>query len=162
MQAVVIAGAKKSGKTALLALVAESLERQGKRVAVVKYSSHPLEKGNTDAFWLMRENRTIVNVSSGETAILWSRKLDFEVMVSHLDADVLLLEGGDAPVSIPRIICLREDEEDGAVLEECSALTVLATVGGNASALPVSHFIEADLVTAETLAGLIMAKGATL
>ena len=109
MRAVVITGAKKSGKTALLTLVAEALERFGKRVTVVKYSTHALEKGNTDAFWLMRENRTVVNVSQDETAILWSEKLDFEALVTHVRADVLLLEGGDAPVSVPRIVCLRED-----------------------------------------------------
>ena len=156
MRAVVIAGAKKSGKTALLALVAEALERQGKRVAVVKYSSQPLEKGNTDAFWLMRENRTVVNVSPEETAILWPKRLDFEAMIAHIRADVLLLEGGDAPASVPRIVCLREDEEDAAALEECLALPVLATVGGEKGALPVPHYPERDPLTAESLTGLIL------
>lgn len=162
MRAVVIAGAKKSGKTALLALVAEALERQGKQVAVVKYSNHPLEKGNTDAFWLMRENRTVVNASPEETAILWPGKLNFEDLVRHLCADVLLLEGGDAPITIPRIVCLREDEEDLAVLEECGMLTVLATVGGRESTLPVPHYAEADPLAADSLAGVILAAGRLL
>lgn len=162
MQAVVIAGAKKSGKTALLALVAEALERRGKRIAVVKYSTHPLEKGNTDAFWLMRENRAVVNVSPEETAVLWPWKLDFNAIAAQMRADVLLLEGGDEAFSLPRVVCLREDEEDAAILEACAGVTVIATVGGAGGKLSVPHFPEADPSVADILAGIILEQGATL
>lgn len=161
MRAVVITGAKKSGKTALLGLVAEALERQGKRVAVIKYSSHALEQGNTDAFWFMRENRIVVNVSPEETAVLWPERLDFADIVAHVRADVLLLEGGDAPTSVPRIVCLREDAaENAGVLEECEGCEVLAVSGGEAASLSCPRFLEAEPSSAEKIAALILEKGA--
>lgn len=157
MQAVVIAGPKKSGKTTLLALVAEALERRGKRVAVVKYSTHSVEKGNTDAFWLMRPNRTVVSASPEETAVFWPEQLSFESIVAHLQADVLLLEGGEAPASVPRIMCYREDEEPDE-----GDFTVIATHGSCDVPGGVPHFPELDPQAAERLAALILEKGAKI
>lgn len=163
MRAVAIAGSKRSGKTTLLALVAETLESQGKRVAVVKYSSHPLEKGHTDAFWLMAPDRAVVNVSGGETALFWSEPLSFEAIIAHLRADVLLLEGDGAPGSIPRILCHREDgEADDACVPPPGAVTVIATHGACAAEPGVPHFPEMDLKTAGAIAALVLEKGATL
>lgn len=159
MQAVVIVGPKKSGKTALLALVAETLEQRGKRVAVVKYSQHALDKGNVDAAWLMRPGRPVVNVSPEETAVLWSEALSFEAVVRQIQADVLLVEGWDVPLFVPRIVCLSEDEDDaGAFLRESGAIEIIAAYGapvpGN-----VPHFPEIDPQVAETLADIILEKG---
>lgn len=159
MQAVVIAGPRKSGKTALLALVAETLERRGKRVAVVKYSSHSLEKGNTDAFWLMRPQRTVVNVSPEETAFLWSEELPFGAVARQVNADVLLVEGGNAPLSVPRIVCLSEDVDDAETFKrECGAIPIIAVYG---AAMPgdAPYFPEIDLPAAEKLADIILEKG---
>lgn len=160
MQAVVITGPKKSGKTALLALVAEVLERKGNRVAVVKYSQHALEKGNTDAFWLMRPKRTVVNVSPEETAVLWSEQLSFQAITRHLEADVLLMEGGDAPCSVPRIVCLPEYADDAETfMRECGSMSIIAVYG---EALPgdVPHFPEIDPAAAERIAEIVLEKGA--
>ena len=162
MRAVVIAGPKKSGKTALLAVVAEVLERRGKRVAVVKYSSHALEKGNTDAFWLMRPGRTVVNISPEETAVLLSEQLPFDAVARRVEADVLLLEGGDAPLAVPRIVCLSEDVDDAqAFMRECGDIAIIATYG---AAVPGSapHFPEIDPRSAENMADIVLEKGAVL
>jgi len=162
MQAVVITGPKKSGKTALLALVAEVLERKGKRVAVVKYSQHALEKGNTDAFWLMRPKRTVVNVSPEETAVLWSEQLPFEAITRHLDADVLLMEGGDAPCFVPRIVCMPEDADDaGFFARECGSLTVIAVYGDPVPG-GVPNFPEIDPAAAERISEIVLEKGAVV
>lgn len=160
MQAVVIAGPKRSGKTTLLDLVAEALERMGKRAAIVKYSSHALEKGNTDAFWLMRPGRTVVSVSPEETAVFWPEQLSFEAIVSHMDADVLLLEGGNAPASVPRILCFREEEVGEPCEIEAGCFTVIATHGGCVDAPSAApHFPSLDPAAAEKIAGLILEKG---
>lgn len=160
MQAVVIAGPKKSGKTTLVSLVAETLERQGKKVAVVKYSSHPLEQGNTDAFWLRRPNRTVVNVAPGETVVFWPEAFSFENLAGHLDADVLLLEGGDAPTRVPRILCLPEDAEDAGMFEEdLRAYTLLATVGGAAAVAGEPYFAETDPEAVEKIVALVLERG---
>ena len=158
MLAVVIAGPRKSGKTAVLSLVAEEFERRGKKVAVVKYSNHPLEQENTDAFWLRRPGRTVVNAAPEETVVFWPETLSFERIVAQLDADVLLLEGGDAPASVPRVLCLPEDPKEAMTfVAEAASLPVIASVGGDAARPDTPHFSEADPATAEKLATLILA-----
>lgn len=160
MQAVAIAGQKKSGKTALTALVADALERMGKRVAIVKYSNHDIEKSNTDAFWLMRGKRTVVNASPEETVFLWSEQLSFERIVEKLDAEVLLLEGNSAPPSIPRILCSKESgEDDSACPQGLESIVLIATHGECSPELGVPHFSEMDPLAAENIAGLILEKG---
>jgi molybdopterin-guanine dinucleotide biosynthesis protein MobB len=163
MQAIAITGPKKSGKTTLLDLVAEALERRGKRVAIVKHSSHPIERGNTDAFWLMRPKRTIVSVCPEETAVFWPEQLSFETLVSHVRADVLLLEGGDAPSFVPRVLCLREGEEaDASFLPEEDSFTVLAVHGLQQSLIHAPHFPEMDPQAAEKIAALVLEKAPVL
>lgn len=160
MQAAVIAGAKKSGKTTILALIAEALERLGKTVAVVKYSGHAIEKGNADAYWLMRPNRTVVNVSPGETVIFWPEQLSFEALISHLEADVVLLEGADAPVYVPRVLCFREDEGADKTHLACreGAYTILAVFGVACAASNAPFFDEMEPVAAAQVASLILQK----
>ena len=157
MLALVIAGPRKSGKTTVLSLVAEELERQGKKVAVVKYSKHPLEQENIDAFWLRRSGRTVINAAPGETVVFWPEVLSFERIVAQLDVDVLLLEGGDAPVTVPRVLCLPEDPDEAqAFLTENASYTVVASVGGSVAAIGAPHFSEADPAMAENIAALLL------
>lgn len=160
MQVAVIAGPKKSGKTTILALVAEALERQGKTVAVVKYSNHALEKGNADAFWLMRPNRTVMNVSPEETVAFWPEQFSFESVISHLEADVVLCEGGDAPVSVPRVLCFKEDEGVDTTCLACEdgGYAILATFGVACAESGAPFFAEMDPHTAEEVASLILGK----
>ena len=158
MRAVVVAGSKKSGKTALITMLADALERDGKRVAIVKYSNHSLDKGNTDAFWMMRPDRVVVNASPEETAVFWPCQLTFEDITSLLRADVLLCEGGDVPASVPRILCVKEGEEG----EDNTSFTILATYGSGASLCGVSHFMELDPHAAERMVSLILEKAAVV
>jgi len=161
MLAVAIAGHKKSGKSALLSLVAEALEKRGKRVAVVKYSSHAIEKDNTDAFWLMRPERPVVNIAPEETVFLWSERLDFAAVVKRLDTDVLLLEGDEAPETIPRILCFKEVCDENTLWTMGNA-PVLATQGECLLQTDAPHFPEMDPIVAEDLASLILEKGMRL
>ena len=163
MLAVVVTGHKKSGKTALLSLVAEALERKGKQVAVVKYSNHAIEHGNTDAFWFMRPGRTVVNVSPEETAVFLPDKLPLEAIAARVNADVLLLEGGDAPVFVPRIVCFREGEDaDISFLPGSGTLTIIATHGETSPGLDAPHFIEMNPSAAEKIADVILKNGVVL
>lgn len=161
MLAVAITGHKKSGKTALLSLIAEALEKRGKRVAVIKYSGHSLEKDNTDAYWLMRAGRAVVNVSPEETVFLWSAPLDFDAIVRRLDADVLLIEGDGVPESIPRILCFKDGCDEDAPLA-AEGVSVLATQGECPLPADAPHFPEMDPLVAEDMASLILEKGARI
>ncbi len=164
MRAVAIAGPKKSGKSTLVALLAEALEKRGHSVAIIKHSSKPLEKANTDAFWFMRPGRTVAGVSPEETAIFWPQQLDFAEITSLVRADVALIEGGEVPCRVPRILCLKEGgkKEISALCNKQEA-EIIATQGEK-PAVPCNgpHFAEIDPETAEQLAGLILEKGLDL
>ena len=159
MHAVVIAGPKRSGKTALAALVAEALERFGKRVAIVKYSSRALDRGNTDAFWLMRPGRVVVNASPKETAVFWPEERAFEDLIAHLGVDVVICEGGDVPAYVPRIFCCHEDAEEEDCFSGNVSFSILATYGSGEALPGIPHFVELSPVAVETLASLILEKG---
>ena len=163
MRAIAIVGPKKSGKTALLSLLAEALEGRGKRVAIIKYSTHPVERSNADAFWLMRPGRTVVALSPEESAVFWPRALSLKELAALLDEDVLLLEGGEGLAGMPRILCLGEDGDEDDLPE--SALTggpVLALVGEDSGLDAPLRFAEATPETAEEIAPRILEKGLLL
>jgi molybdopterin-guanine dinucleotide biosynthesis protein B len=164
MRTVGIVGFKKSGKTALTALVAESLERRRLTVGIIKFSHHSLDKQNTDTFWLMRPGRVVAGCCPDEAAIFWSRPVPAKELAAFMDVDVLLVEGGKRYGDWPRILCLRETKEalqlrspDG---EEGGS--VLATVGAEPDESMGPHFAGVSPETADALAALILERGMLL
>lgn len=168
MRAVAVAGLKKSGKTSLMGLLAEALERQGHSVAIIKYSHRPLDIANSDTFWLMRQGRTVVAASPEETALFRSRSMPLGEMLPMLGADVLLVEGGENRELLPRILCLRDgsDEEwnaleshDESSGDDAPLLAVLGPGGGDDDA---PYFEELTPESADALAALILKHGKDL
>ncbi len=172
MFAVAVTGAKKSGKTALLGLLASALEARGKSVGIIKFSGHDIGRQNTDAFWLMREGRTVAGCGPEESVLFWSPPLAFNELASLMKKDVILVESSKIQTPTPQIICLK-DEGDAAELlagaellpEERAALQVMATVGprpiGLAASLP-KHFADATPESAGALAAMIIEKSSLL
>jgi molybdopterin-guanine dinucleotide biosynthesis protein len=147
-----------------LTLLAEALENDGARVAILKYSQRPVERSNTDAFWLMRPGRTVIAASPEETAIFYPRQLNLEEVGPKLAADVLLIEGGAEIPAMPRIVCLGEDQAKSDLPE--AALTagpVLACVGANMQGVKSAlHFTELTPENAGQLAAQVLTNGLCL
>lgn len=167
MRAIAINGVKRSGKTSLLGLLAQALEHRGCTVAILKYTSHPLERANSDVFWLMRpeKERTVISLSPEETAVIWPQALSFDAIVPLIRADVLLVEGGKDIEGIPRILCFKDDgAEEMPLLEPESENPgpILASVGGEAPGTEYPHYEEAGLEAANALAELVLEKGLEL
>jgi molybdopterin-guanine dinucleotide biosynthesis protein B len=163
MRAIAVVGPRNSGKTSLLSLLAEALETGNKRVAILKYSQHPVERSNTDAFWFMRPGRTVIAVSPEETAVFWPHALSLGELLPKLAADVLLVEGGADIETLPRIICF--GEEDALADLPAAALTagpVLAVVGGGKGVPAPLCLAEVTPEDAEALARCVLEKGLRL
>lgn len=137
MQAISIVGYKSSGKTTLTALLADALEKKGRRVAIIKYTHHPLDKQHVDTSRLMRPHRTVVGLSPEESAVFWSAPRTAHSMLPLLDADVLLVEGGKQNGWLPRILCSKEHDDIMTLQPELALAT-----WGYASLPTKPHIVE--------------------
>lgn len=115
MKAVSIVGYKKSGKTTLTRKLAAALEARGKSVTIAKFTHSGLTKPDTDTGNFMKEGRTIIGLGEKECAIHWGNKKMLPDVLPLAQADYLLVEGGKTLSWLPRIILLREQEEQEAL-----------------------------------------------
>jgi molybdopterin-guanine dinucleotide biosynthesis protein B len=111
MRAVSIIGFKNSGKSALTALLADTLERRGLRVAIAKHAHSGLDKQGTDSARLRAPGRTVLALSDGECALFYGETRRLADMLPLIQADMLLVEGGKRLGWLPRILCLRAPGE---------------------------------------------------
>ncbi len=120
MQALNVVGFKNSGKTQLILQLADALEAHGFRVALVKHSHNPLDKAGTDTDRMLHgastdHGRMVLALAKGESALFWNKEQSLAHMLSLLDADMVLVEGGKYIDFMPRILCLREAQEAEAL-----------------------------------------------
>ena len=115
MRAVSIIGYKNSGKSTLIKLLAGALERRGLRVAIAKHTHSGLDKPDTDSARLRAPGRTVLAFSDEECAVFYGEQRLLKDMLSLIQADILLVEGGKQLGWLPRILCLRAlgDAETG-------------------------------------------------
>ncbi len=147
MKAVGIVGYKKSGKTTLTALLAETLERRGKRVAIAKFTHHGLDKDGTDTGSFAAPGRTVIGLGPEESAIFWGEKRYLTDLLPLVQADILLVEGGKDLTWLPRILCLKS----AADADDLDRGLALATYGDVAA--PYLKSYRQD--TIEKLAALV-------
>ena len=150
MKAVSIVGYKKSGKTTLTRKLADALEARGKTVTIAKFTHSGLTKPDTDTGRFAKEGRTVIGLSESECAIHWGAKKMLPDLLPLAQADYLLVEGGKTLSWLPRVILLRETEEQ-ATLDRGLAIGSYGTV----SADGVPHF---DKTTIEELVDCIEEK----
>lgn len=151
MQAVSITGFKNSGKTTLILHLAEALERMGKSVAIVKRSHHTLDKPTTDTGRSRKPGRTIVALGEQESALFWGNERPLHQLLSMVQSDVLLVEGGKSRYWLPRVLCLHDVSEAEALHK---GLAIASYGAVPASCLP--HF---TLESIQSLAELVLEKG---
>lgn len=115
MKAVSIVGYKNSGKTTLTRKLADALEARGKTVTIAKFTHSGLTKPDTDTGYFMKTGRTVIGLGDDECAIHWGDKKMLPDVLPLAQADYLLVEGGKALSWLPRVILLREPEEQEAL-----------------------------------------------
>ena len=160
MKAVSVCGFHHTGKTGVCEALISGLVKRGERVASIKdihYEDFTMEKAgsNSDRHYQAGAEPVFAR-GLHETNLLWRKQLEFNEMISHIDADWLIVEGM-RDLALPRIICA-----EGAVdIEKLKDTTVFAISGKYAD----NHTQYGDLpvISAlnepEKLVDLVLAKG---
>lgn len=117
MRAVGIVGYKNSGKTTLVIALARELIERGHRVGTIKHASGGLDFSEGDT----AKHRAVVGqvgaVSPGESAIFYRGVRSLEEILSHIDADFVLIEGFKDEKTFPKVVCLSGRDEDRALFD---------------------------------------------
>jgi molybdopterin-guanine dinucleotide biosynthesis protein B len=116
-----IVGYKDSGKTTLARALAQELTARGRRVAVVKHTSHAVDLAEKDTAALLEAAGQVAILSAGAAGVFWRKPMGLQDVLPYLDADLVLVEGLKAEQGYPKIACLRnlpDDQElfDGSVV----------------------------------------------
>lgn len=160
MKAISIIGFSNSGKTSLMGLLADHFERAGVRVALVKHTHHQLDKPDTDTARLMKPNRLVLAMGTDETLLFQGMSRHLIDMLPTLGAELVLVEGGKSLGWLPRILCLREEDESTAPDRMARLVPELALACFGPFGLPgMPRFDESNI---PALAQLILDKSFVL
>ncbi|OBQ46577.1 molybdopterin-guanine dinucleotide biosynthesis protein MobB [Halodesulfovibrio spirochaetisodalis] len=154
MKAVSIIGYKKSGKTTLTRKLADALEARGKTVSIAKFTHTGLTKPDTDTGSFIQKNRTVIGLGQDECTIHWGEQKMLPDLLPLAQADYLLVEGGKSLSWLPRILLLRDQQEQEALDRKLAIGSF-----GDVPASDMPHFSDANL---KELVDLIEEKSFTL
>jgi len=117
LRAMGVVGYKKTGKTTLVIALARELIERGYHVATVKHAAGGLDFPEGDT----ARHRTVAEevgaVSPGEAAIFLRGARSLEEILSHLNADFVLIEGFKEEKTFPKVVCLSGRDEDQALFD---------------------------------------------
>ena len=129
MRAVGIVGYKNSGKTTLLIALARELIERGHRVGTVKHASGGLDFPESDTAKHREVVEQVGAISPDESAIFFRGARSLEEILSHLNADFVLIEGFKGEKTFPKVVCLSGRDEDRALFDGLA----LCAVGSKSS-----------------------------
>lgn len=150
MKAVAIVGKKKTGKTTLGLALAKHFADKGLKVGVVKHSHHGFdEEEGTDTQQYKQIASCVAAYSPSQSFVSWNKEKPLQDLLPLLDADVIIMEGGNMLGWMPRFITVREDSDDKEFSPELALAQIPACTKDNS---PSSDEIA-------RLAQLVMDKG---
>lgn len=150
MKAIAIVGKKKTGKTTMGLALVEALNRRGLKVGVVKHSHHGFdgaEGSDTEAY--KKTASSVAAYSPSQSFVSWNEERTVQDLVPLMDVDVIVMEGGNKVGWLPRVIMVREDNDDKEFYPELALKHIPACTRDNP---PADEEVEA-------LADLVMDKG---
>lgn len=152
MRAIQIIGFKKSGKTSLALDLALELKRRGVNVACAKFTSHGLDKADTDTARMLEQGVPVAGLGKDDAAVFWPEGRKLTDLVPLLRAEVLVVEGGKTLGFMPRVLALREGDPATEAVE-LGADLALGSYG------PVRAPGLTGLETVAQVADLVLEKG---
>lgn len=157
MKAVGIIGYHKSGKTALGLKLCREFSNRGLRVGVIKHVSCELRLVETDSSRYRPFASVVAAASPEEAEIIVKGKKRLEDMFRYCtDCDMILVEGFKKERLFPKIVCLREKEEEEELFDGLELFTASFKEGvadylissdshvGEMAALAIERAVEVD------------------
>ena len=152
MKGIGIIGYHKSGKTTLGLKLCREFSRRGLRVGVIKHVSCALRLADTDSSRYRSFASVVAAASPEETEIIVKGEKRLEDMLRYCtDCDMILVEGFKKERVFPKIVCLRETGEKGALFDGLELFTASFKEG------IADYLISSDVHVAE-MAALAMEK----
>jgi molybdopterin-guanine dinucleotide biosynthesis protein B len=118
-----IVGYKKSGKTTLGVRLVQELEKMGHRVGVVKHIHCALALPDTDTAKYREHADVVAAISPDEAEIVIRGRSRVADMLKYMDADIVLVEGFKEEKTYPKIVCLRDKDEEKELTDEMTLCT---------------------------------------
>lgn len=113
MKAIAIVGKKKTGKTTMGLALVKKLTEKGYKVGVLKHSHHGFDGAEgADTEEYKKIASCVAAYSPSESFVSWRQERTVQDLVPLMDADVLVMEGGNKVGWLPRVIMVREDNDD--------------------------------------------------
>ena len=132
MKAIGVVGYHNSGKTTLARALAQELSNRGYRVAAAKHASERFDSLGKDTAVLGEVANPVAFVSPDQSGILWRGTVRLEDLLSHIEADLVIVEGFKGRTAFPKIACLRGEPGDADLLDR----QVICAVGPTTEELP--------------------------
>lgn len=160
MKIVGIAGYSKSGKTTLILKLIKEFQKRGKKITVIKHRScdvngygtsinsveehsHELmpETYDKDTHKFSNLGVSTLLLSNNEARSVWKQQFTLEELLTHVDTDLVIVEGNKRARNYPRIVCTdgRENPENLFVGLELAQYGVKAC---NTSDVPLVNDVE--------------------
>ncbi len=136
MRAVGIVGYKNSGKTTLVIALARELIERGHCVATIKHTSGGLDFPEGDTAKHREVVEQVGAISPDESAVFFRGASSLEEILSHLNADFVLIEGFKEEKTFPKVVCLSGRDEDRALFDGL-AVCAVGSESSPETAIPV-------------------------
>jgi molybdopterin-guanine dinucleotide biosynthesis adapter protein len=124
VKAVGIVGYKKSGKTTLIVRLLQELSAMGYKVGVLKHVPDTIDLPESDSSKFFRAHAPFVAaISSTETELLVKGRKRIEDILAYFDCEIVLIEGFKKEKTFPKIVCLRDKNEEKELFDGLQLFT---------------------------------------
>ncbi|WP_419780747.1 molybdopterin-guanine dinucleotide biosynthesis protein MobB [Maridesulfovibrio sp.] len=150
MKAIAIVGKKKTGKTTMGLALVKKLTERGYKVGVLKHSHHGFDGAEgADTEEYKKIASCVAAYSPSESFVSWKQERTVQNLVPLMDADIIVMEGGNKVGWMPRVIMVREDNDDKEFYPELALRQIPACTPDNP---PSEELLD-------ELADLVLEKG---
>ncbi len=156
MKALGIIGYHKSGKTTLGVNLCKELSGRGLRVGVVKHVSCELQFADADSSRYRPFASVVAATSAAEAEIIVKGEKSLQEMLWYCaGCDVVLVEGFKKERLVPKIVCLREEEEKKELFDGLELFTASFKEG-------VADYLISDETHVRQMANLALEKAVSI
>jgi molybdopterin-guanine dinucleotide biosynthesis protein B len=123
VKAVGVVGYKKSGKTTLIIRLAQELSGMGYSVAILKHVPGNIDFPDSDTSKFRSFVPFVSAISPGESEIILKGKKHIGDILTYVDCDIVLIEGFKKEKTFPKIVCIKNKDEESELFDGLQLFT---------------------------------------